>query len=122
VARRVDTLAGMRTIGVVVIALVVACAEQAPPDAALPTCAELGCRWAASGTPGDGDRDWTPCSGEQCWCRGLRAESLACSRVPCGEDDACPASTYPVYGYYYIAYPNLEHTCFCDPDPTLVNH
>jgi len=83
------------------------CATSDP----LPTCAELGCKWAASGDP---DR-WTPCKDGTCFC-DQPVPASACSRVPCGDGDACAAGSHAEFASYYITYPKLERVCFCDPD------
>jgi hypothetical protein len=90
----------------------------------MPTCEEVGCGAAASGTPDD----WTPCNGSACWCdvpRGpIRSTAdlyrpltwYECSRVPCaGADPLCPSARHAEYGEYFIDGVR-GRTCFCSPD------
>jgi len=92
---------------VLLVAIGAGCAASSP----LPTCAELGCRWAASG---EADR-WAPCADSTCFC-DQPEPATACSRVPCGDGDACASGSHVEFAAYYITYPHLEHVCFCDPD------
>jgi hypothetical protein len=49
-----------------------ACADAAPT----PSCAELGCSTAPSGSPAI----WTPCDTSVCWCRDPSdADAIACT-------------------------------------------
>lgn len=54
-----------------------ACGAGGPPprpDAALPSCAAVGCPERPSGDP----KVWTPCTGDTCYCPAGDGGSVAC--------------------------------------------
>lgn len=98
---------------IAVVVLVAGCGVEQPESGArVPTCAELGCRWAASGTS---DR-WSPCTDGQCWCtdrtKGPNDLSLACTRTPCAEGpQLCAAGQHAEHADY-----TGGSVCFCMAD------
>jgi len=101
----------MRVLMAVVIAIG-ACGGMETNEARLPTCAELGCRWAASGTPDD----WSPCTEGECWCgdrsKGPLDLSLSCTRTPCSDGpQLCATGQHAEHADY-----TGGSVCFCMPD------
>lgn len=85
----------------------------------LPTCAEMGCRWAASGSPDH----WSPCTSDVCWCNTgppghLSDEVSSCSRTPCAADGQCPDGLSPEFAQYTVPTGIAIMTrsvCYCMP-------
>lgn len=102
----------MRVLMAAVIAIG-ACGVEPDNAARLPACAELGCRWAASGTPDD----WTPCTEGQCWCDSSYTHQppyvpVQCARTPCGDGpQLCATGQHAEHADY-----TGGSVCFCMPD------
>lgn len=105
----------MRAILMILAVSFAACGGE--PD--LPTCAELSCRWAASGTPDH----WTPCFTDKCWCDGGvgGGEQMQCSRTPCAAGDVpCAEGSHAEFNTYVVRDSDdaihEERVCFCMTD------
>src|ERR1043166_8405708 len=101
----------MRAILAAAILLAGACGD----DPALPTCAEIGCGVAASGS----SEEWKPCTDDVCWCSDPASRdptdlSMECTRIPCSATgDLCPTGAHAEYAEYYDPYPVLGRVCYC---------
>lgn len=110
----------MRVLMGVLLAMAAGCTdavEPAPRDAPLATCAESGCRWAASGT----ETGWAPCFESVCWCDDISSHHppyprFQCSRTPCADGpQLCPMGQHDEYAPYDGGHASV---CFCMPDGT----